>query len=258
MLEKIMEIVRKSSELMKEDIVIEQKGNESNFVTSADVAVQKYLENHLLELIPGSGFIGEEKDEIDTSSEYIWVVDPIDGTSNFIRGLGASVISVGLLKDRKPYLGVVYDPYKNEMYWAERGKGAYMNGKPIHVSHRDFRHSHMSAAASIYNKDLAKPCFNIIERVYMQSDDYRRFGAAALELVYLAAGRVELFFEMRLFPWDMAAAIVIVEEAGGIVENIHEKGLPLDRPAGIIAANNRENFDKLRGIVYEEIPEKLY
>jgi myo-inositol-1(or 4)-monophosphatase len=258
MLEKIIDIVRKSSELMKEDIVVEQKGNECNYVTSADVNVQKYLEQHLLALIPDSGFIGEEKDEIDVENEYTWVVDPIDGTSNFIRGLGASVISVGLLKHGKPYLGVIYDPYKDELYFAERGKGAYLNGKKIHVSERDFRHSHLCAAASIYNKDLAKPCLNIIERVYMQTDDFRRFGAAALELVYLAAGRVELFFEMRLFPWDMAAAIVIVEEAGGIVENIHEDGLPLDRPAGIIAANNQENFKRLREIVYEEIPNKMY
>ena len=258
MLEKIIDIVRESSELMKEDIVVEQKGNECNYVTSADVNVQKYLEQQLLALLPGSGFIGEEKDEIDVENEYTWVVDPIDGTSNFIRGLGASVISVGLLKHGKPYLGVIYDPYKDELYFAERGKGAYLNGKRLHVSERDLRHSHLCAAASIYNKDLAKPCLNIIERVYMQADDFRRFGAAALELVYLAAGRVELFFEMRLFPWDMAAAIVIVEEAGGIVENIHEDGLPLDRPAGIIAANNQENFNRLREIVYEEIPNKMY
>ena len=258
MLEKIIDIVRKSSELMREEIDVVQKGNECNYVTSADINVQKFLEQHLQQLLPESGFIGEEKEEIDVENEYIWVVDPSDGTSNFIRGLGASVISVGLLKGGKPYLGVIYDPYKDELYWAERGKGAYLNGKRIYVSERDFRHSHLCAAASIYNKDLAKPCLNIIERVYMQADDFRRFGAAALELVYLAAGRVELFFEMRLFPWDMAAAIVIVEEAGGIVENIHEDGLPLDRPAGIIAANSQENFKRLREIVYEEIPNKLY
>lgn len=258
MINKIIEIVREASKLMTADITIEQKGNDSNYVTSADVKVQHYLEEHLPKLIPGSTFLGEEEGEQVVESEYIWVVDPIDGTSNFIRGLGASAISVGLVKDGKPYLGVIYEPYKDEIYWAERGKGAFLNGKPIHVSDRDFKHATMCSAASLYNKDLAKPCFNIIEKVYFESDDFRRFGAAAIELAYLAAGRVELYFEIRLFPWDMAAGQVIIEEAGGVVEYLHEDGLPLDRPAGIIAANSRENFEKLREIVYGEIPEKLY
>ena len=258
MIEQVIDIVRKASKLMTDDIIIEQKGNDSNYVTSADVNVQHYLEEHLPQLLPGSTFLGEEEDEQVVESEYIWVVDPIDGTSNFIRGLGASAISVGFFKDRKPYLGVIYEPYKDEMYHAERGKGAFLNGKPIHVSDRDFKHATMCSAASLYNKDLAKPCFNIIEKVYYESDDFRRFGAAAIELAYLAAGRIELYFEIRLFPWDMAAGQVIIEEAGGVVEYLHEEGLPLDRPAGIIAANSKENFEKLKEIVYGEIPEKLY
>lgn len=258
MINKIIEIVKEASKLMTTDITIEQKGNDSNYVTSADVNVQHYLEKHLPKLIPGSTFLGEEEGEQVIESEYIWVVDPIDGTSNFIRGLGASAISVGLVKDGKPYLGVIYEPYKEEMYWAERGKGAYLNGKQIHVSDRNFKHATMCSAASLYNKDLAEPCFNIIQKVYYQSDDFRRFGAAAIELAYLAAGRVELYFEIRLFPWDMAAGQVIIEEAGGVVEFLHEDGLPLDRPAGMIAANSKENFDKLREIVYGEIPKKLY
>lgn len=258
MINKIIEIVREASKLITADITIEQKGNDSNYVTSADVNVQRYLEEHLPKLIPGSTFLGEEEEEQVVESEYIWVVDPIDGTSNFIRGLGASAISVGLVKDGKPHLGVIYEPYRDEMYWAERGKGALLNGQPIHVSDRDFKHATLCSAASLYNKDLAKPCFNIIEKVYFESDDFRRFGSAAIELAYLAAGRVELYFEIRLFPWDMAAGLVIIEEAGGFVEILHEEAFPLDRPAGVIAANNKENFDKLREIVYAEIPKKMY
>jgi hypothetical protein len=138
------------------------------------------------------------------------------------------------------------------------GKGAFLNGKPIQVSDRDFRHATICTAASLYSKDLAEPCFDILKRVYYQADDFRRFGTAVLELAYLAAGRIELFFEMRLFPWDMAAGLALIQEAGGFVEILHEEGLPLNRPAGIIASNSRENFEKLREIVYEEIPEKLY
>ena len=148
--------------------------------------------------------------------------------------------------------------YKNEVFYAERGKGAFLNGKPIRVSNRDFRHSIICTAASQYDKTLAKPCFEILQNVYYQADDFRRYGAAAIEMAYLAAGRIELFFEMRLFPWDMAAGEVIVEEAGGIIEYLHEKELPFDRPAGILVANSKENFEKLREIVYHAIPEKLY
>lgn len=258
MINQVIDIVRKASELLKADITIEQKGNESNYVTSADLNVQRYLENHLTTLLPNSLFFGEESNSDLIQGEYVWVVDPIDGTANFIRELGSSVISVGLVKNGKTHLGVIYDPYKNEMFYAERGKGAFLNGKQIHISTRDFRHSIICSAASLYDKQLAKPCFEILQDVYKQSDDFRRFGSAAIEMAYLAAGRIELFFEIRLFPWDMTAGEVIVEEAGGVIEYLHEKELPFDRPAGIIATNNQENFKKLREIVYGAIPYKLY
>lgn len=259
MLDQIAKIVREASELMKpENIKVEQKGNDSNYVTTADVNVENFLKEHLLALLPGSSFVGEESDEAAADTEYIWVVDPIDGTSNFIRNLGLSAISVGLLKDRKPYIGVVYQPYRDEMYTAKVGEGSFLNGERIHVSDRDFRHSHLCSAMSLYNKDYAPPCFRIIERVYAESDDLRRLGTAAVEMVYLAAGRVELYFEIRLFPWDVAAAIPIITEAGGYVELMFEDELPLNRPIPVIAANTKENFERLKEIVYEEIPERVY
>ena len=259
MLEQITRIVREAAELMKpENIEIEQKGNESNYVTTADVNVQTFLKEKLMALLPESAFVGEEGDEETASAEYVWVVDPIDGTSNFIRDLGLSAISVGLLKNRKPYIGVVYQPYRDEMYCAEVGKGAFMNGRRIHVSDRDFKHSHLCSAMSLYNKDYAAPCFRIIERVYHESDDLRRLGSASVELVYLAAGRVELYFEIRLFPWDVAGAIPIITEAGGYVELMFEEELPLDRPVAVLAANTAENLERLKQIAYEELPELPY
>ena len=259
MLKKITEIVRQAAELMKpENIEVEQKGNDSNYVTTADVNVQNFLKEHLLALLPGSSFVGEEGDEEFADTEYVWVVDPIDGTSNFIRNLGLSAISVGLLRNRKPYIGVVYQPYRDEMYYAEVGKGAFLNGEQIQVSDRDFRHSHLCSAMSLYNKDYAPPCFRIIERVYAESDDLRRLGTAAVELVYLAAGRVELYFEIRLFPWDVAAAIPIITEAGGFVDLMFEEELPLNRPMPVIAANTKENFERLKTIVYDEVPKRIY
>jgi len=259
MITKIIQIVKDASQLMNVDYLnIEQKGNASNYVTSADINVQNYLIEKLLPLLPGSSVIGEEDANTFAANEYTWVIDPIDGTSNFIRGLGLSAISVGLLKNAKPYIGVIYFPYRNEMFWAQKGKGAFLNGSPIHVSDRDFAHSHLCSAMSLYDKSLAKPCFNIIEQIYADADDLRRLGSAALELAFLAAGRVELYFEIRIFPWDAAAAATIISEAGGYVEFLFHDNLPLDGPFGIIAANTKENFHKLRQIVYEELPASPY
>lgn len=260
MVNRIVEIVREAGKILsdKKNISITQKGNDSNYVTSADVKVQEFLEKELLQLLPGSTFVGEESDAKKVTGEYVWVVDPIDGTSNFIRDIGVSSVSVGLLKNGIPYIGVIYQPYRDEMYWAEIGKGAFMNGQKIQVSNRDFRHSHLCSATSLYNKDYAKPCFNIIERVYAESDDLRRLGSAATELAYLAAGRVELYFEIRLFPWDIAGAIPIITEAGGVIEILYEEMLPLDRPVAMIAANTKENLKRLREIVTEELPELPY
>lgn len=259
MLEQLLSIVKQAAEYMlRRKFDIEQKGNDSNFVTSADVAVERFLRENLCALLPGSTMLGEEGSNPDLAKEYIWVVDPIDGTSNFIRDLGLSVISVGLLKNREPYLGVIYFPYRDEIYYAQQGKGAFCNGTPIRVSHRDFAHGHLCSAMSLYEKKFAPPCFEVIRRVYADCDDLRRLGSAALELSYLAAGKVELYFEIRLFAWDVAAAAVLIREAGGYVEFMFHDQMPLSTPFGVIAANNRESFEKLRGIVRDAIPEKLY
>ena len=259
MINQIIDIVKDASKLMYGDgVEVYQKGSESNFVTSIDIKVQNFLEERLLKLLPGSHMVGEESDNNPIEGDLLWVIDPIDGTSNFIRDMGLSVISVALVKNGKPYIGVVYHPYRDEVYWAESGKGAFLNGKRIHVSDRDFKHSHLCSAMSLYEKAYAKPCFNIIEKVYEKSDDLRRLGTAALEMSMLAAGRVELYFEIRLFPWDVAAATVIIQEAGGYVEYMFHNELPLNRPFGVIAANTKENFEELKAIVYEEIDHELF
>ena len=259
MVNQIIEIVKEASVFMqREAMEVHKKGNESNYVTSADIQVQNFLEERLIELLPGSHLIGEENDSNPSDGDFIWVIDPIDGTSNFIRDIGLSVISVALLKRGEPYLGVVYHPYRNEMYWAESGKGAFLNGKQIHVSERDFRHSHLCSAMSLYEKAYAKPCFNVIEKVYEKADDLRRLGSAALETAMLAAGRVELYFEIRVYAWDVAATAVIIKEAGGHMEFMFHESLPLNKPFGVIAANTKENFEQLKTIVYGEIPQAMY
>lgn len=247
-----------SSIMMKRDFLISEKGDASNIVTTADVAVQKMLEEKLTEILPGSTFFGEEGDVPDDVTEYLWVNDPIDGTSNFARDLGLSVISVALLRNMETIIGVVYNPYRDEMFWAEKGKGTYLNDKKLEVSSREWRKSMLCSAMSLYDKTYAKPCFNIIEKIYSETDDLRRLGTAALEMCELAAGRVDLYFEIRLSPWDYAAASLIIKEAGGYCEMMFNDVMPLNKPSGIIAANSKENFEKIKAVVYGEIPEALF
>lgn len=255
----VTELVREAGKLlMDRKMEVTQKGNNSNFVTSCDIAVEEFLTERLKVLLPGSLVIGEESEDKPTKGDLMWVIDPIDGTSNFIRDIGLSAISVGLIKEGEPYLGVVYLPYRDEMFYAKTGEGAFMNGAPIHVSDRDFAHSHLCSAMSLYDKRYAPPCFRIIDRVYQESDDLRRLGTAALELVYLACGRVELYFEIRLQPWDVAGALPIIKEAGGLIEVLYHEDFPLDKPFPVVAANNEENFARLREIVTEEIPTLPY
>lgn len=255
----VCDLIRSAGEIMKQrpEHVI-QKGNASDYVTEADVHVQEVLAEGLMKLLPGSELCGEEGTDHTTHGGDIWIVDPIDGTSNFIRDLGASVVSVGLMRRGELVSGVIYNPYRNEMFYAAKGCGAFINGRKIHVSDHDFAHSHFCTAMSVYDKNYAEPCFNILKEVYYHCDDMRRFGAAAFELAQLAAGRVELYFEMRLCPWDCAAAAVLIEEAGGYWECLYHKGMPTDRRFIFLAANTRENFEKLRAIVTAEIPEIPY
>lgn len=258
-MDQVVAIVREAGNIINNrEMEIYQKGNASNLVTSVDIRVEEYLSKKLRELLPGSLVIGEESRDNPSDGEILWVIDPIDGTSNFIRDIGVSAISVGLVRNGEPFLGVVYQPYRDEMFWAESGKGAFLNGRPIHVSDKDFAHSHLCAAMSLYDKTYAPPCFRIIERVYSEADDLRRLGSAATEMVYLACGRVELYFEIRLSPWDIAGAIPIIREAGGYVECLYADRMPLDRPTPVFAANSKESFAKLKAVIQEEIPELPY
>lgn len=256
---KVTALVREAGKLLLDrKMEVTQKGNNSNYVTSCDLAVEKFLSAKLRELLPGSLIIGEESEDNPSRGDLLWVIDPIDGTSNFIRDIGLSAISVGLVVDGEPYLGVIYQPYRDEMFYAKTGEGAYLNGERIHVSDRDFAHSHLCSAMSLYDKQYAPPCFRIIDRVYQEADDLRRLGTAAVELAYLACGRVELYFEIRVFPWDAAGAIPIIREAGGFVEILYQEQFPLDKPFAILGANSAENFARLKDIVSEELPEIPY
>jgi myo-inositol-1(or 4)-monophosphatase len=193
--------------------------------------------------------LGEEGHGAFSAEGLLFIIDPIDGTANFVRGLGQSAISVALAEDGRVKVGVVYNPYREEYYEAAEGLGARLNGKPISVSARDFSAGILCTAMSVYNKSLAKTCSDIIYDAYMECNDVRRFGGCALELCYLAAGRCDLYFEMRVFPWDYAAGYLILKEAGGELTGFGGEVLDFTKATALIGANRRDNYDKMRSLV---------
>lgn len=249
----VMEIAREAGRMMvsAERLEVKDKGSKENHVTNMDVAVQEFLEKRLTELLPGSSFVGEEEDYADRSGEYYWVVDPIDGTTNYIRDLRITVTSIALVRGDRPVMGVVYNPYTDEMYHAERGKGAFKNGKPIHVSDRDVAHSIFATSWCAYDKTKSRHPFNISNRMFYICEDIRRMGAAAYELCKLAEGCIDLYFECVLWPWDHAAASVIIEEAGGHITG--ERGCAsLEKTDRVAAANSADSLTFLSMVIDEE------
>lgn len=248
--------VREAAALaMKLDFSVEEKNNDAaNLVTSSDLAVQKHLCASLSRLLPGSGFLCEEEDLSDTEKEYVWIIDPIDGTTNYARGLGIFAISVALVKNGEALLATVYDPSRDEMFSAVRGCGAFCNGKPIQTAKKPFASSLLCSALCIYQKEFAEICMNIIMDLYPRISDLRRTGSCALELCYLACGRCDLFFEIRVCPWDYAAACLILEEAGGVLRGVGGKTLHFDMTEPLIGAGNPEHYPLLLETVEKYLP----
>lgn len=258
LLPKVEAAVRNAAAFTAARFTSVEKESVCNIVTSADLAVQKYLNETLCALVPGSGFFGEEGSSGDPDGEYLWIVDPIDGTMNFSRGIGEFCISVALLHQEEAALAVVYQPSKDKIYTAIRSKGAYCNGKPIHVSNASFAEGLFCTAMSLYRKEYAPACMAVISEAYESCNDVRRFGSCALELCYLAEGVCDLFFEFRVFPWDYAAAFLILREAGGCICGEQGEALRFDKASPIIAANSEENLQKLLTIVTKHIPKFPY
>lgn len=250
MLTKLKEIVREASELMLTDTFdITQKEGYSNIITSSDLAVQEFLRCHLQQLLPGCGFLCEEEDQHDLDHEYIWIIDPIDGTANYSRGIRECAICVGLKHNADMELAVVYLPRTEQLFSAEKGRGAWLNDKPIHVSDRPFADAILCTALPVYHKEYAPVCSGIILDAFKQCNDIRRFGAAAPELCFLALGHCELYFEYILSPWDYAAASLIVTEAGGVITGLDGKPLDVTKPSGVVAANNEINLSRMVDII---------
>lgn len=251
---KVIKLVKDAAKLAEEkSFDISCKDGPSNIVTTNDIAVQHFLHKKLKELMPESEFLCEEEDMRNSGSEYVWVIDPIDGTMNYSRGIAECAVSVALVRRGKCLLGVVCDILSDNVFSATAEGGAKMNGKSISVSKSNFESGLLCTAMSLYNKEYARVCNEIIYEAYMQCNDVRRFGSCAIELCYLAAGKCDLYFEIRVFPWDYAASYLILKEAGGVLYGFGGQELTFDKPTALIGANNRENYEKLNDIVLKHL-----
>lgn len=242
LLKQITDAVRACGEIIlhadRSKSCIDEKTGHANFVTTYDKKVQQELQEKLLQILPEAVFVGEEEDIHASIAEgYAFIVDPIDGTTNFIKNYHVSAISVGLARDGERYLGVVYNPYLNEMFTAVKGQGACLNGEPIHVSSEPLHNGIVLFGTAPYYEELSRKSFKMAYDYFKKALDIRRSGSAALDLCSVAAGRAEVFFELRLSPWDFAAGSLIVEEAGGKVTTVEGEPLSLHAPCSLLATN---------------------
>lgn len=220
-----------------------EKTDYKNLVTQYDKATQEYLMQELVKAYPDATFLCEEDDVNDVSGTHYFVIDPIDGTANFTKGYRMSAISVALAKGTELIWGMVYNPYNEEFFEAEAGKGAYLNGEKITTGEEPLKHSLVAFGTSPYYAELKRESFALAEKIMDHAMDIRRSGSAALDLGYVACGRNGLYFEKKLSPWDFAAGMLIVQEAGGVVTDFDGNVPDFTKPSGILAGNKNAMKD---------------
>lgn len=217
---------------------IETKGLH-DFVTYVDKSSEEQLVRKLSEILPEAGFIAEEGTATQKGDKYNWIIDPLDGTTNFIHGITPFAISIALMEDDKIVLGVVHELGLNECFYAWKDNPAFLNGKEIKVSsNKTVEGSLIATGFPYYDYDRIKPFMETLEYFMQHSRGVRRLGSAATDLVYVACGRFESFYEYSLSPWDVAAGAFIVQQAGGKVSDFNGKNNYIFGKE-IIATNNK-------------------
>lgn len=246
---KAEEIIKKAGDIFINTVIekedIEEKSF-ANYVTVVDYKVQEFLTKELLVITPGCNIIAEESDKNSYKLDGItWIIDPVDGTTNLMYDFRHSAISIGLFIDGTPALGFIYNPMTKEFFSAEKGKGAFLNGRPIEVSKcKAMNDALIGFGTTPYDRGKTSKTFNITKNIFLDCRDVRRTGSAALDCAYVACGRLDGFFELTLQPWDFAAGMVILQEAGGKLTDCTGNELSLVRSSSV-AATNGNIHDKL-------------
>ena len=241
---------REAGTLMLEahDILAECKTDRRDVVTEYDRRVQALLIERLSAALPEARFFCEENDRHDDlHAETVFIIDPIDGTMNFVRGFHHSCVSTACMRNSGLRAAAIYNPYVDELFTAVKDGGAFLNGRPIHASTEPLSRNLVCCGTAPYDQGLADRTFALMKKAYLAGLDVRREGAAALDLCSVAAGRAGVYFELGLSLWDYAAGKLIVEEAGGVCCTLAGAPMPLDpsRPS-VVAGGKQAVADFLR------------
>jgi myo-inositol-1(or 4)-monophosphatase len=220
-----------------------------DLVTEVDHASEEFLINEISQLFPGHSFLAEESGASEGRTEHLWIIDPLDGTINYAHGVPLFCVSIAYSYRGQVRLGAVYDPMRDELFTAERGKGAWVNGRPLKVS---------SATELIQSLLVTGFAYDIGQNMQDNLDNFvkfskisrgvRRLGSAAIDLCYIAAGRLDGYWELAIKPWDIAAGGLIAEEAGAIVTKVDGDPVYLHPPQSVLAAN-----PVLHGKIFEQL-----
>jgi len=224
---------------------IRHKAGLADPFTAADLKAEATVRDQLGAAYPDFGFLGEEGGLVEGADKrHVWIVDPLDGTANFLCGLPLFAVNVALARDGEVIAGVTHVPMMGETFWAERGQGAFLNGKPIRVSPRtEMIRAMLGVGIPFAGKPRHDQFLAEMERLTPRVTGIRRLGAGAIDMVYVACGRFDAYWEQSVSAWDMAAGAVIVREAGGIVTNT--RGGPLDLMAGTVLAATPQLHDEI-------------
>ena len=192
--------------------------NPFDYVTVIDKKAEELIINLIKSEFPDHEIYAEESVKSISKSWPRWIIDPLDGTTNYIHGYPNSAVSIALEKDKQIVLGVIYDPFRDELFWAEKGNGAFLNDKKISVSqNRDQRYCLIATGFPFKNRNFLSLYWSVLSDIFMEVSGIRRTGSAALDLAHVACGRFDGFWELKLSPWDIAAGSLLIEEAGGAI-----------------------------------------
>ena len=222
----------------KPDILHPEEKSPADFVTDVDKRSEEAILDFLSHRFPDDAVVAEESGAHAGKSAYRWYIDPLDGTKNYMHGFPVFSVSIGVARSDELVAGVVYLPILNELFSAEKGKGAFLNGRPIHVSKtKDWNRVLLATGFPHNNRDLLDIYLKSFRQLFLKASAVRRVGSAAADLAYLACGRFDGFWELRLNRYDIAAGILLVKEAGGIVSDV-TGGSTYFETGNILAANS--------------------
>jgi myo-inositol-1(or 4)-monophosphatase len=224
-----------------------------DYVTAIDRQCEALIIQNIKKYFPTHEILAEESGNSEHRDSYCWIIDPLDGTTNFIHGVPHCSVSIALAKDNDIILGVIYDPFRDELFYAEQGKGAFCNHKPIRVSsQKNENYCLVATGFPFKNKELLNQYWTALSEIFLKISGIRRTGSAALDLAYVACGRFDGFWELRLSPWDIAAGSIIILEAGGKITDFEEKSNHIWN--GNVIATNAMIHDFILRIVQKTFP----